>query len=72
MILAPGARVSNLGLYFFKSIEQVFYRIVYLFGGYLLLAAHCPEIDQGSGTQNLNHKSDLEFGFEALQGGIIN
>ena len=32
----------------------------------------CLEIDQGSGTQSLNHKSDLEFGFEALQGGIIN
>ena len=64
--------LTDLGLLFLKETEQVFYNIVYFFGGYLLLAAHCPEIDQGLGAQSLNHKSDLGFGFEALQGGILN
>ena len=57
---------------FEKKTEQVFYNIVYVSGGYLLQAAHCPEIDQGSGTHSLNNKSDLGFGFKALQGGILN
>ena len=61
-----------LGLLSLKETEQVFFNIVHFSGGYLLPAAHCPEIDKGSGAQTLHHKSDLEFGFEILQRGIIN
>ena len=63
---------TYLGSLSLKETEKVFYSIVYFSGGYLLPAAHCLKIDQGSGTHSLNRKSDLGFGFEALQGEILN
>ena len=63
---------TDIGLLSLKETEKVFLQHC-SFLCWIFVAGGSLSGDRlGIGYTTLNHKSDLEFGFEALQGGIIN